>query len=304
MQPEETIAQNEAFSMKYSIEPTAHYDRVTEAWRYLIGEDLHLGYFKEATDGLSKATEALTDSMAEAAQLGPGLKILDIGCGTGSPAALLASKWGCRVVGISTSKVGVVEANAKAKAAGFTDQLFFRVADALQTGYRDGSFDRIWVMESSHLIPQKGQLLQECVRIVRSGGKIALCDIVLRRHLDSNELFEISADMRTVQEVFGRANTQSLNFYEKTLGRLGLTTEVNDISEYVLPTFDHWRDNAERYGNIVEGILGREELNKFTLSCEILARFFRSGLLGYGIVVSSKSDRNPKSNAPETCKIF
>src|SRR5215470_80050 len=99
----------------FSSSPGAHYDRVTDAWQYLIGDDLHVGYFENLDDDLLTATQFLTRLMADSAQLKPASEVLDVGCGTGSPAIFLALERGCRVTGISTSGVGIARAKIRAE---------------------------------------------------------------------------------------------------------------------------------------------------------------------------------------------
>lgn len=57
-------------------DPAPHYNRVTPAWRYLLGDNLHYGYFATGKEDLNTATEALTRRMAEVAQLGAGHSIV------------------------------------------------------------------------------------------------------------------------------------------------------------------------------------------------------------------------------------
>src|SRR5437588_6852546 len=88
-------------------EPAAHYDRVTPAWSIVLGDDLHHGLFRTPRTGLAAATAALTDELASAAEIAVGENVLDIGCGTGGAARRLARERGARVLGITTSEVGV-----------------------------------------------------------------------------------------------------------------------------------------------------------------------------------------------------
>ena len=108
----------------------AHYDQVTSAWEYLLGADLHYGYFDEPGESLTVATARLTDRMAEAAQLDASLRVLDVGCGIGTPAMTLAERFGCRVTGITISEVGLNRACTTAACAGSTTASTFAGATA------------------------------------------------------------------------------------------------------------------------------------------------------------------------------
>ena len=128
-------------------DPVSHYDRVTEAWGLLLGEELHYGVFRTGDEPLPEATNALTACMIEAAGLSPGEEVLDVGCGTGTPACHLATHHGVSVTGITTSSVGVAAAQDRARSMGVDDRAKFRVADGMDNGMPDSSFDFAWVME-------------------------------------------------------------------------------------------------------------------------------------------------------------
>jgi len=273
---------------KFSAQPRAHYDRVTDAWQYLIGDDLHVGYFEDQSQDLLNATQALTRYLADFAQLVPGSKVLDIGCGTGNPAIYLALERGCRVVGISNSGVGIERAKARAAEKGAEDRVVFNVADGTATGCADESFDCVWVMESSHLIPQKDLLIQECARALRSGGTAVLCDLMLRRPMPARPGVALCHHLMLLEEVYGKANLQSIESYVRQFEAGGIDAEGHDISEQVCPTFAHWRRNAEKHANRVSEILGAEQVDRFIRSCDIMTHLFGDGQLGYCIVAGNK----------------
>ena len=107
--------------------------------------------------------------------------MLDVGCGTGAPACRLARRVRRRVTGITTSAVGVEAGRVRAGAEGVADRVRFEERDGMDNGFPDASFDRTWVLESSHLMRERDRLVAECARVLRPGGRLALCDIVLRR---------------------------------------------------------------------------------------------------------------------------
>jgi|ERR1035441_714859 27-O-demethylrifamycin SV methyltransferase len=90
-------------------DPRTHYDRLTDAWRCLLGEDLHYGYFTGPDLPVQVATQALTELMASKVGLQKRMSI----CGTGNPAVYLAREYGCRVLGIVNSAVGAKRATVR-----------------------------------------------------------------------------------------------------------------------------------------------------------------------------------------------
>lgn len=273
---------------EFSAEPAAHYDRVTDAWQYLIGDDLHVGYFEDPQYDLLQATWALTRLLADSAQLGPDDEVLDVGCGTGSPAIYLAMERGCRVTGISTSCVGIARAKARAVQRGAEQKASFAVADGTANWLPDDSFDCIWVMESSHLIPQKDLLIKECARVLRRGGRIVLCDLTLRRPIPTRPGATLWHDFALLEKVYGKTDLYSMDAYVREFEKNALRPQERDISAEVLPTFAQWKQNAERHGLRVGELLGTDQLNLFVRSCKIMTRLFENGQLGYCLVTGRK----------------
>lgn len=272
--------------------PAAHYDRVTAAWRLLLGPELHYGVFDGRDGGnesLATATDALTRRMAAAADLRPGLRVLDVGCGTGEPARTIARRHGVEVLGITTSGVGVETARALTEQAGLADRVRFAVADGMVNGLPDDSFDRVWVLESSHLMPERGRLIDECARVLRPGGRVVLCDIVRRRDLGILDIRASLAQFRTLERVFGTARMEPPAEYERLLRAAGLEVErCDDLTAATLPTFTAWRRNAEAHEVEVRQLLGDDGYTDFVAAADILEGFWQDGTLGYALLAAGK----------------
>jgi cyclopropane fatty-acyl-phospholipid synthase-like methyltransferase len=223
--------------------------------------------------------------MVEAARIEHGDEVLDVGCGTGAPACILASDYGARVTGITTSRVGVEAATARAVEAGVAGQVRFELRDGTDSGYPEASFDRIWVLESSHLMPLRHQLLGECARLLRPGGRLALCDIVLRRALPFTEVRRLRRPLSVLRDVFGDAHMDPLERYAELATAHGLVVDDQiDLTAATRPTFACWRANADRYRDEIIRSLGEADWERFVESCTVLEQFWDDGTLGYGLL--------------------
>ncbi|MEZ5143121.1 MAG: class I SAM-dependent methyltransferase [Acidimicrobiales bacterium] len=269
--------------------PAQHYDRVTSAWGYLLGDDLHYGVFARGDETLAEATAALTAKMVRGARIEPGVEVLDVGCGTGAPACALASDHGARVTGITTSAVGVQAARQRAESLGLAGYVHFEERDGMANGYPDASFDRVWVLESSHLMSPRHRVVAECARVLRPGGVMALCDIVLKRPLAFSEVRRLREPLTLLRQVFGDAHMEPLDTYAALAEEHGLVVDViEDLTEATRPTFDRWRRTAEAHRDEVVELLDETDWQRFVDSCAVLEGLWDDGTLGYGLIAAHR----------------
>ena len=269
-------------------DPAAHYDRVTEAWGLLLGDELHYGLFETGEEPLSVATGELTSRMIAAAELAPGLRMLDVGCGSGTPACRLAEDHGVTVLGITTSEVGIEKATARAAELGIAAATF-ELRDGTDNGLPDESFDRAWALESSHLMPDRKALVSECARVLKPGGKFVLCDIIRRREIPFLELRDRREEFAVLRAAYGAARMDTLEQYAELAEAAGLEVErSDDLTTETLPTFGRWQANLDQHRERVTELLGAESTEVFERSLGILEAFWRDGTLGYGLMSARK----------------
>jgi cyclopropane-fatty-acyl-phospholipid synthase len=82
-----------------------HYDIGNDLYQAMLDKRLNYtcGYWKNASN-LDEAQEAKLDLVCQKLELGPGMKVLELGCGFGSFAGFAAEKYGASVTGINVSK--------------------------------------------------------------------------------------------------------------------------------------------------------------------------------------------------------
>ncbi|SEU21735.1 SAM-dependent methyltransferase [Stigmatella erecta] len=165
------------------------YDQMGPFLATLLGDSIHVGYWSSPGDPSSgtEAQERLTEMMIQRARVGPGQRLLDIGCGTGWPAIRLAQATGCSVTGISVSAQQVEQANARAHKHGLSGQVQFQCADAMELAFADASFDAVWAFESLLHMPDRTQVLRHAFRVLRPGGALVLTDVTEPHPLAENE---------------------------------------------------------------------------------------------------------------------
>lgn len=105
--------------------------------------------------------------------LKPGMKVLDVACGTGN-LALPAARAGADVTGIDIAPNLVEQARENAKREGLKVQ--FDEGDAEALPYADASFDVVVTMFGAMFAPRPELVAAELKRVCRPGGVIAMAN--------------------------------------------------------------------------------------------------------------------------------
>ncbi|MGX2993671.1 methyltransferase domain-containing protein [Streptomyces sp. JNUCC 64] len=108
--------------------------------------------------------------------LTPGMTVLDVGCGPGTITADLAALVpGGRVTGVDRAPEILDQARATAAARGL-DNTEFAVADVLDLGFPDDSFDVVHAHQVLQHVGDPVRAFAEMRRVTRPGGVVAVRD--------------------------------------------------------------------------------------------------------------------------------
>lgn len=118
----------------------------------------------------------VSKEIAEEAQIN-GAKVLDIGCGIGGPARMLADEHNCTVTGIDMSSEFIRTAQKLSAMVGLESKTEFVYGDALELPFEGGSFDAVWTQHVQMNIEDKERFYSEAARVMKSGGKLIYHDI-------------------------------------------------------------------------------------------------------------------------------
>ncbi len=105
--------------------------------------------------------------------LTPGMKVLDVACGTGNT-ALPAARLGAAVTGVDIAPNLVEQARENAKREGLNVK--FDEGDAEALSYGVGSFDAVITMFGAMFAPRPELVATELTRVTRPGGLIAMAN--------------------------------------------------------------------------------------------------------------------------------
>jgi ubiquinone/menaquinone biosynthesis C-methylase UbiE len=99
--------------------------------------------------------------------------VLDAGCGPGEH-SIRAAREGFRVVALDISETVIGEARSRAAAAGVEDRITFQQGNLTRLEFADASFSAIFCWGVLTHIREAETALQELVRILKPGGRLAL----------------------------------------------------------------------------------------------------------------------------------
>lgn len=149
-----------------------------------------LGYDKAELAALPADCTASFAGIANPLAAGPifaGEVVLDIGCGAGMDLLLAARRAGPtgRAIGVDMTEAMRDRALASAAEARLGN-VEVHHADATSLPFSNASIDVAISNGVLNLVPEKEQAFAEILRVLRSGGRLQLADIVLDAELDEN----------------------------------------------------------------------------------------------------------------------
>ena len=135
--------------------------------------ELESVYFKlQAAWGITKhlgGAEATTE-LADACRVGRETNLLYVGSGVGISPCYLVKKYGCRLTGIDISEEMVARSRERAKKEEIEDRTEFRVADAQELPFEDGTFNAVFCESVLAFVPDRQEAVNEFARVTVPGG--------------------------------------------------------------------------------------------------------------------------------------
>lgn len=148
--------------------------------------DLAIDPGREITDQNHVGGALSTLQLAALAGVNARHCILDLGCGLGGPARLLALVFRCRVYGIDANRQRVTDAIALTELVDLSASVRFRCTD-VATLAPEPKFDIVWVQNAWLHIGEPALLASTAARAVVPRGRLAFEEVFLKRSPRSSQ---------------------------------------------------------------------------------------------------------------------
>jgi SAM-dependent methyltransferase len=135
----------------------------------------------------SGTTRLEAERISRLLELCPGLKLLDVGAGSGWPGLYLAQLTGCDVVMVDLPVAALRIARERAAADGLAQRCEAVAADGAALPFRDASFGALNHSEVLCCTPDKLGVLRACRRVARDGARMTFTIIALAPSLADYE---------------------------------------------------------------------------------------------------------------------
>ena len=216
----------------------------------LWGEHVHLGHYgdpprrRDFRDAKADFVHALVH-WSGLDRLPRGSKVLDVGCGIGGSARILAKDYGFDVLGISISPAQVERATE------LTPESLscrFAVMDALDLDLSDQQFDAVWSVEAGPHMPDKQRYADELLRVLKPRGRLAVADWNRRDPSDGDMNRTERWVMHQLLTQWAHPEFSSIKGFHHNLEGSPHQRGGIDVDDWTTATLPSWIDS------IVEGV--------------------------------------------------
>lgn len=194
-------------------------------------------------------------------------RVLDVGCGIGGPARMLADEFNCNVTGIDMSHEFILTARKLSELVGLRDKTQFLQGDALELPFENGSFEVAWTQHVQMNVSDKTGFYSEIARVLTDNGRFIYYDIFRKNSSDldfpvpwandpSISFLGTIQNMETILKNLGLTKVQTTDQTDNAIEFFSGMFERNNKSGPKRLGLDILMGDStpEKFGNLLKGL--------------------------------------------------
>ena len=274
-----------------------HYDLSNDFYQLLLDENLaySCAYFTSSRPDytLTDAQRDKLDLVCRKLGVGPGTRLLDVGCGWGSLSIHAARFFGARVIGITMSQEQLDVARKRAADLGLHDVVEFRLQDYRDVS--DGPFDVAASIEMGEHVGAESypSFIAGLYRLLRGEGRLLVQQMSRQTCAPGGGAFiesYIAPDM----------HMQPVGDTVAQIERAGFEVRhVEAMREHYVRTARAWLDRLERHWHDAVALVGEEVARVWRLYLVGGALAFEERRMGVDQILAVKPSPEGCSGMPD-----
>jgi cyclopropane-fatty-acyl-phospholipid synthase len=276
-----------------------HYDVGNDFYRLVLGESMtySCARFIAPSDSLEDAQAAKYDLMCRKLGLGPGMSLLDVGCGWGGMVLHAASQYGATAVGITLSEQQYELASKRIAEAGLSDRAQIRLLDYRDVGAGGEQWDAISSIGMFEHVGQAQMTLyfRTLSRALRPGGRF------LNHAISTPGGAQFDHRSFTARYVFPDGELVDVAAVVSAMEAVDLEVrDVESLREHYALTLRRWVANLNAHWDAAAALVGsvRARIWKLYMLGAIVS--FEANDIAIHQVLGVKTDRHGSSGMPLT----
>ncbi|MFF5519711.1 class I SAM-dependent methyltransferase [Streptomyces coeruleorubidus] len=275
-----------------------HYDVGNDFYEIVLGPSMvySCAYWPSPESTLEQAQHDKLELVCRKLGLGPGQRLLDVGCGWGSMAVHAAREHGVSVVGVTLSQEQAAYARKRVADEGLTDKVEIRVQDYRDV--RDGPYDAISSIGMAEHVGAERYLdyATDLHGLLKPGGRLLNHQIARRPQRDETAY---NVDAFIDSYVFPDGELQPIGVTVAQLERAGFEVrDVESIREHYALTLRRWvaRLEADWQRAVQLTSPGRARVWRLYMAASALA--FEHNRIGVNQVLAVRTPESGESGMP------
>ena len=275
-----------------------HYDVGNDFYEIVLGPSMvySCAYWPSPEATLEQAQHDKLELVCRKLGLGPGQRLLDVGCGWGSMAVHAAREYGVSVVGVTLSQEQAAYARKRVADEGLTDRVEIRVQDYRDV--RDGPYDAISSIGMAEHVGAERYLdyATDLHGLLKPGGRLLNHQIARRPQRDETAY---NVDAFIDSYVFPDGELQPIGVTVTQLERAGFEVrDVESIREHYALTLRRWvaRLEADWQRAVQLTSPGRARVWRLYMAASALA--FEHNRIGVNQVLAVRTPESGESGMP------